>query len=65
MRALRRYHPEIDLDEPVPSKFLEKMKVKNDFCIFLEDENGDIIYLSTNQPGVGSPKIKISGDPCA
>ena len=43
----------------------EKMRVKNDFCIFLEDENGDIIYLSPDQPGVGSPKIKISGDPCA
>ena len=42
----------------------EKIRVKNDFCIFLEDENGDVIYISPNQPGVGSPKIKISGDPC-
>ena len=30
MRALRRYLPEIDLDEPVPSKLLEKMQVTND-----------------------------------
>ncbi|HIC61821.1 MAG TPA: AAA family ATPase, partial [Marine Group III euryarchaeote] len=30
MSALRRYLPEIDLDEPIPSKLLQEMKVTND-----------------------------------
>jgi len=42
----------------------EKMRVENDFCIFLEDENGDIIYISPGQPGIGSDKINISDIPC-
>jgi len=41
----------------------EKMRVKNDFCIFLEDEDGDIIYIN-KEPGIGSGKIKISGEGC-
>lgn len=42
----------------------ERIRVENDFCIFLEDENGDIIYISPGQPGIGSNKIKISDVPC-
>jgi len=42
----------------------KKIRVQNDFCIFLEDENGDIIYISPGQPGLGSGKIKISGERC-
>ena len=30
MSALRRYLPEIDLDEPIPPKLLQEMKVNND-----------------------------------
>jgi len=42
----------------------ERIRVESDFCIFLEDENGDIIYISPGQPGVGSNKIRISDVPC-
>ncbi len=44
----------------------EQMRVDNDFCIFLEDENGDVIYISISpgQAGIGSSKIKISNIPC-
>ena len=35
----------------------------SDFCIFLEDTEGNVIYIS-NKPGMGSDKIKISGQPC-
>lgn len=41
-----------------------KIRAEKDFCIFLEDENGDIIYLSPGQPGIGSSKIRISDIPC-
>src|SRR3989338_2669625 len=41
----------------------EKIRVDKDFCIFLEDEQGNVIYVS-NKPGIGSGKIKISNQPC-
>jgi len=41
----------------------KKIRAEKDFCIFLEDEDGDIIYIS-GEPGIGSGKIKISGTPC-
>ncbi len=41
----------------------QKMRAGNDFCIFLEDDQGNVIYIS-NQAGIGSDKIKISGTPC-
>lgn len=42
----------------------EQIRAGKDFCIFLEDENGDIIYVSPGQPGIGSSKIRISDVPC-
>ena len=44
-----------------------KIRVKNEFCIFFEDENGNIIYVNPNDPtqvGIGSEKINISDVPC-
>jgi len=41
----------------------EKIRAGSDFCIFLEDEEGNIVYIS-NKPGIGSDKIEISGVPC-
>lgn len=45
-----------------------KLGLSNDFCIYFEDENGNLINLSevTGQSGVGigSSRIKISGIPC-
>ena len=37
--------------------------IQNDFCIFFEDENGNVIPIN-NQNGIGSSKITISGSPC-
>jgi len=44
----------------------KKIRIKNEFCIFLEDEDGNVIYITTSpdQPGVGSDKINISDIPC-
>lgn len=49
------------------SQLKKKLRIKNEFCIFLEDEEGNIIYINPedpNQPGIGSGKINISGEPC-
>jgi len=53
------------------SEIKKKIKIENEFCIYLEDEDGNIIYISPENPtdpdvpGIGSDKIKISGESCA
>ncbi len=46
--------------------------IKSDFCIFFEDEQGNLIDVSdvtginpTTSFGLGSPSIQINGDNCA
>jgi len=48
------------------SDIKKKIRINNEFCIFLEDGDGNVIYITTNpdQPGVGSDKINISDIPC-
>ena len=41
-----------------------KLRVGSDFCIFIEDEEGNVIYLSAAESGVGSSKISVSDIPC-
>lgn len=40
-----------------------KAGAKNDFCIYLEDANGNIIPINSSM-GIGSPDINVSGTPC-
>ena len=42
----------------------EKIRAGSDFCVYLEDEEGNIIYLSNNKVGIGSDKITISNKDC-
>jgi len=46
------------------SEIKDKLRVENDFCFFLEDEGGNVIYIEAGKPGIGSDKIKISDEPC-
>jgi len=46
------------------SEIKKKMRVENEFCIFLEDEEGNVIYITQDQPGIGSQEIEIGGKPC-
>ena len=46
------------------SKLKSRVRVLNDFCIYLEDQRGNVVYLKSGGAGVGSPKINISGVPC-
>jgi len=36
---------------------------KNDFCIYIEDADGNIILINDSM-GIGSPDINVSGTPC-
>ena len=42
-----------------------QVRVKSDFCIYLEDQEGNVIYISQDITGIGSPIIKISQIRCS
>ena len=50
------------------SDIKSNLKVKNDFCIYFEDESGNIVYINTTQTknytGIGSEIITVSSIPC-
>ena len=41
-----------------------RLRVEGDFCIFLEDEKGNIIVLNDTYVGIGSGIINVSNTPC-
>lgn len=41
-----------------------KVRVKSDFCIYLEDNEGNVLYIKQDVAGIGTDKIKISNVPC-
>ena len=41
------------------------LRVEGDFCIYLEDENGNVVLINNSFRGIGSPKINLSGVPCS
>jgi len=41
-----------------------KLRIQNDFCVYIEDENGNILYLNSSTIAKGSSKINVSGLPC-
>ena len=42
-----------------------KLKVENDFCIYFEDEKGNLIPINNSYKGIGAPDINLSGTPCS
>jgi hypothetical protein len=46
----------------------EKLGMRDDFCIYIEDENGNLMLLSNssgaNITGIGASEVNISGTPC-
>ncbi|MAE42202.1 hypothetical protein CMO93_00395 [Candidatus Woesearchaeota archaeon] len=51
------------------SDIKSKLKIENEFCIFFEDEDGNIIYINIsenrNYTGIGSGIINVGGIPCS
>ena len=45
-----------------------ELGIKNDFCVYFEDENGNIVQIKTatsnTVSGIGSSNIKVGGNPC-
>jgi len=45
-----------------------KLRTGGDFCIYIEDERGNIVQIDPNDPGsvsIGSSAIKIRDTPCS
>lgn len=42
-----------------------RLRIEGDFCIYLEDEKGNLVLINNSYKGVGSPNIIISGTPCS
>ena len=45
-------------------EFKHALGLKNDFCVYFEDESGNLIKVGGIELGIGSEKIKINGKPC-
>ena len=45
-------------------KLKEELGLKNDFCIRLEDSNGELIKINGIERGIGSSKVKVNGVSC-
>ncbi len=42
-----------------------RLRVDSDFCLYLEDEKGNLILINNNYKGVGAPNIDLGGTPCS
>ena len=42
-----------------------KLRIEGDFCIYMEDEKGNLVLINNSYKGVGSPDINLSGTPCS
>ncbi len=43
----------------------QRLRVEGDFCIYIEDENGNLVLINNSYKGIGSSSINISGTPCS
>lgn len=42
----------------------KKLRIDNEFCIYLEDENGNLIEIREGSYGMGGEIIELGGKPC-
>jgi len=42
-----------------------RLKIEGDFCIYLEDEKGNLILINNSYKGIGAANINLSGAPCS
>jgi uncharacterized protein YpmS len=43
----------------------QRLRIGGDFCIFVEDQEGNIVLINNTYKGIGSPDIEIDGIPCS
>lgn len=41
------------------------LRTEGDFCLYFEDEKGNIVLINNSYKGIGSPSINLSGTPCS
>lgn len=41
------------------------LRINGDFCIYIEDEQGNLVLINDSYRGIGSPNINLSGVPCS
>lgn len=48
----------------VYEEFKYTLGLKSEFCVYFEDENGNVLNIDGVEVGIGSGKIQINGKPC-
>ncbi|MBI2558940.1 DUF1933 domain-containing protein [Candidatus Woesearchaeota archaeon] len=43
----------------------KRLKVSGDFCIYIEDEKGNLVVINNSFKGIGAPTIGLDGTPCS
>lgn len=46
------------------SDIKSQLNIRNDFCLYFEDENGNIIFINYTHSGIGSSSINVSNVSC-
>jgi len=46
------------------TKIKKELELENDFCIYFEHENGELIKIDGMKAGIGSSKVKVNGASC-
>ena len=41
------------------------LRIEGDFCLYLEDDSGNIVLINNSYKGIGSPNINLSNTPCS
>lgn len=42
-----------------------RLRIEGDFCIYLEDNKGNLVLINNSYRGIGSQNINLSGTPCS
>ena len=43
----------------------ESLGIKKDFCLYFEDDSGNMVRVDHASSGIGHEKIHVSGEPCS
>ena len=43
----------------------QRLRVEGHFCIYIEDNNGNLVLINNSYKGLGAAVINISGTPCS
>ena len=41
------------------------LAIEGDFCIYFEDDKGNIVLINNSYKGIGAPNINLSNTPCS